>query len=84
MDYEQAVQAGELVRLRRELDKARKECDRALKALRQSKQDGTWTEAMSAEYWQGPFMRFQTLEAQVLGLAPIQQSTIDTLTGRKG
>ena len=84
MDYEQAVQAGEMVRLKRERRKAWDECERALKALRQSKQDGTWTEAMSAEYWQGPFMRFQTLEAQVLGLAPIQQSTIDTLTGRKG
>lgn len=84
MDYEQAVQAGELVKLRRELDKARKECDRALKALRQSKQDGTWTEQTSENYWQGPFMRFQVLEAQVLGLAPIQQSTIDMLTGRKG
>ena len=84
MDYEQAVQAGEMVRLRRELDKARKECDRAFKALRRSKQDGTWTEQLSEDYWQGPFMRFQVLEAQVLGLAPIQQSTIDTLTGRKG
>ena len=84
MDYEQAVRAGELVKLRRELDKARKESDRAFKALRQSRQDGTWTEEMSAEYWQGPFMRFQVLEAQVLGLAPIQQATIDGLTGKKG
>lgn len=84
MDYEQAVQAGEMVRLKRELDKARKESDRALKALRKSKQDGTWTEEASVEYWQGPFMRFQTLDAQVLGLAPIQQATIDGLTGKKG
>ena len=84
MDYEQAVQAGELFRLRRELDKSRKECDQAWYALCQSRQNGTWTEAMSAEYGQGPCMRFQVLEAQVLGLGPIQQATIDTLTGRKG
>lgn len=84
MDYEQAVQAGELVRLKRERDKARKECEQAFYDLQKSKAAGTWTEEVSAEYWQGPFMRFQVLEAQVLGLAPIQQATIDTLTGRKG
>ena len=84
MDYEQAVQAGELVRLKRERDKARKECDQAFYDLQQSKLNGTWTEATSEEYWQGPFRRFADLDAQILGLAPLQQATIDGLTGKKG
>lgn len=82
MDYETAVRVGELVLLKRQRDKARKECDQAFRALQQSKQDGTYTEELSRDYWEGPFNRYQVLEAQVLGLAPIAQATIDKVSGR--
>lgn len=84
MDYDTAVRAGELVLLKRQRDTARKECAAAFARLQQSKLNGTWTEATSAEYWQGPFKRFADLDAQILGLAPLQQATIDGLTGKKG
>jgi hypothetical protein len=84
MNYEQAVQAGEMVRLKRERAKARKECEQAFYDLQKSKANGTWTEALSAEYWSGPFMRFADLEAQMLGVEPLQQATFDMLTGREG
>jgi len=84
MDYDTAVKAGELVLLKRQRDTARKECAAAFARLQQSKLNGTWTEATSAEYWQGPFRRFADLDAQILGLAPLQQATIDGLTGKKG
>jgi len=81
MDYEQAVENGELVALKRERDKAQRECKAAFRALQQSKKSGTWTEQTSIDYWQGPFQRFQVLEAQMLGVSPIQRATIDGLCG---
>lgn len=77
-----ALQTGELVLLERRRDLALVACAAAFKALQRSRQDGTYTEQASADYWTGPFYRFQVLEAQVLGLEPLTQATIDRVAGR--
>lgn len=82
MDYETAVRVGELVLLKRQRNAALLEATAAFARLQQSKQDGTYTEELSRDYWEGPFNRYQVLEAQVLGLAPLAQATIDKVSGR--
>lgn len=84
MDWETAVQRGEMLELKRAERDARQRADAAWAALMQAKINGTYTERMSADYWMGPFKDFADTQAAIMGLQPIADETIRRVAGVKG